>query len=610
MRTEHLDDLIRLHKPRVITEIGVARCVTALHMIDRAFKEHDNITYHGFDLFEDLDDARIKSEFQGKKPITFDQACKIFTDAASRYADHGKTLHWNLQRGATTKTLLHCQKEALNADLVYLDGGHSVETIKHDLQAVSGSRVILLDGFYHDRDPNFMQRWGCNMVVQELFPGDFAFMPIIDRVPGADGQPIDIGQVTVPRSAWPLARLMVPLTVVRQIKPKMVFVYADPVSSRYLGREIAAHGGTVTEIFDRADIDVAYVDCVCGDQYMDRDEALDAWEKIKHVPVKVFGGLVLDKSILDGAGHILHADTAIDQMTISGLDRFGEREVGCFISPKSAWQQKARIHVATRNCVDNEVIIANIQANAPRIRRWIEMCRPHDGKILFVSAGPSLKELLPEINERAEKAKVVCVKHAHDKLIEAGIVPWGCILLDPRDHVQQFVQNPHPKTIYFTASMVSATTLDILLAKRAHVVGYHALVGAGEDKILPKGTMFMVGGTSAAVRGLPLLLTLGFRDFTLYAYDSCFDERPGNLGEKTKLGYDRYVKVEIGGKKFWTELELVAQAQDFKEFLTILNQTEMTSAIKLDVRGRGICKHLHDLMRPIRPAFEDLARIF
>src|SRR6266498_4030623 len=555
MRTEHLDDLIRLHKPRVITEIGVARCVTALHMIDRAFKEHDNITYHGFDLFEDLDDARIKSEFQGKKPITFNQACKIFTDAASRYADHGKTLHWNLQRGATTKTLLHCQKEALNADLVYLDGGHSVETIKHDLQAVSGSRVILLDGFYHDRDPNFMQRWGCNMVVQELFPGDFAFMPIIDRVPGADGQPIDIGQVTVPRSAWPLARLMVPLTVVRQIKPKMVFVYADPVSSRYLGREIAAHGGTVTEIFDRADIDVAYVDCVCGDQYMDRDEALDAWEKIKHVPVKVFGGLVLDKSILDGAGHILHADTAIDQMTISGLDRFGEREVGCFISPKSAWQQKARIHVATRNCVDNEVIIANIQANAPRIRRWIEMCRPHDGKILFVSAGPSLKELLPEINERAEKAKVVCVKHAH-------------------------------------------------------VVGYHALVGAGEDKILPKGTMFMVGGTSAAVRGLPLLLTLGFRDFTLYAYDSCFDERPGNLGEKTKLGYDRYVKVEIGGKKFWTELELVAQAQDFKEFLTILNQTEMTSAIKLNVRSRGICKHLHDLMRPIRPAFEDLARIF
>ncbi len=610
MRTEHLDDLIRLHKPRIITEIGVARCITALRMIDRAFKKQDEIVYHGFDLFEDLDDARIKAEFQGKVPISFDQANKLFAEAAARYAEHGKTLHWNLHRGPTTKTLLHCQKEALSADLVYLDGGHSVETIKHDLRALKGSKVILLDDFYHDREPDFTQRWGCNTVVQELYPGDFAFMPIVDHVQGADGQPIDIGQVVVPRSAWPLARLMAPLTIIRQSKPKTVFVYADPISSRYLGREITAYGGVVTDEFAHTDIDFAYVDCVCGNQYMDREEALDAWEKIKHVPVKVFGGFVLDNTFLDGAGHILHADPAIDRMTISGLDKIDGREVGCFVSPKAAWQQKSRIHVATRNCVDNEVIIANIRANTPRIHRWIETCRPHDGKLLFVSAGPSLKGLLPEIRDRSADAKIVCVKHAHDPLIDAGIVPWGCVLLDPRDHVKQFVQNPHPQTIYFTASMVSHTTVDILLEKRARIVGYHALVGAGEDKILPKGTMFMVGGTSAAVRGLPLFLTLGFRDFTLYAYDSCFDERPANVGEKTKLGYDRYVKIEIGGKKFWTELELVAQAQDFKEFMTILSQTEMTSSVKLDVRGGGICRHLFDLMKPVRPSFEDLARIF
>src|SRR6266540_6628185 len=90
MRTEHLDDLIKLHKPRIITEIGVARCTTALRMIDCAFKEQDEITYYGFDLFEDLDDARNKAEFQGKKPLSFDQACKVFSDATSRYAKHGK----------------------------------------------------------------------------------------------------------------------------------------------------------------------------------------------------------------------------------------------------------------------------------------------------------------------------------------------------------------------------------------------------------------------------------------------------------------------------------------------------------------------------------------
>jgi hypothetical protein len=110
------------------------------------------------------------------------------------------------------------------------------------------------------------------------------------------------------------------------------------------------------------------------------------------------------------------------------------------------------------------------------------------------------------------------------------------------------------------------------------------------------------------MRGLPLFLMLGFRKFSLFAYDSCFDEKPSNLEEKTKLGYSRFVKVEVGGRKFWTELELVAQAQDFKNFTEMLLKDEMLSNIELDVQGDGLIPHLWQLMRPVRPAFEDVSR--
>ncbi|HSN22662.1 MAG TPA: 6-hydroxymethylpterin diphosphokinase MptE-like protein [Methylomicrobium sp.] len=604
----HIRELVRLHRPKTITEIGVAKLESARYLIGEALAFHDEVTYHGFDLFEPLTAELKATEFQGKEPWSYEKCCEVLREISLGLAKHGKTLDWHLYKGPTTQTLLDCPESARKADFCFIDGGHSTDTIKHDATALKDCSVVLFDDYYFEAD-NLIARVGCNLPVQELYQGDFAHMPIVERSVTPDRKPIMVGQVVYPRAAWPYARLAAVRHIVKAVKPKKAFVYGDLTICNYVARYVRDNGGEVTSDFALSDVDFAYVDCVApGDNgapvFMEKDEALDSWKRLEHVPVKAFGGLILgeDKKhrpAANGAGHILDAHTP-NNMIVNTLDRLGDLEVGLFVTPAKAWPaQSQSFHVATKNCVDDSVIRNNILANAHRLPIIAPICAVHDYKLCFVSAGPSFMEHLEFIrSEQADGSYIVCVKHSHDALIKAGIIPWGCVLLDPRDHVKQFVQNPHPKTTYFVASMVHPTSLDILLAKGARVVGYHAMVGAGEANVLPKGTSFILGGTSSAMRGISLFLSMGFRDFTLVGYDSCYWEKPGDKQEKTKLGYNRYAKINVGGRKFWSELELIAQAQDFQELCKLLNNVELTGNVKLRVYGDGLIPHIWNLARP------------
>lgn len=617
-REEHLLDLIDLHRPSSLTEIGIAHGHGAVRMIQRAAQYHTAITYHGFDLFaEGLTDEIRNREFQvGQKTMAFAEAQAKFAALADELRKRGVDLTIHLYPGPTSKTLLDsAAASALAADLVYLDGGHSVGTIRSDYQALlkGGAKVICLDDFIHHRDPAFLAHYGCNAVVQELTPYDVAFLPIVDnKVWPTDGKPFGAGQVVYPRAAWPWARMQAALHVIRNTRPRTVFLYADDLQIKYLANEISQYGGIITTDHTTP-ADFAYVDCARRlpdgtHLYMTQEEAKSAWE-LCNAPVRVFGSLRLDKSE-GGAGYVIEPGNS---MVVNGLDKLDGVEVGAFCWPKAAWPMvKSQIHVATRNCVADDVILKNISDNAPRIGKWIAHCQPHDGRIILVSAGPSLRApgTVDEIRKEAAVpgSRVLCVKHAHDYIIENGVMPWGCILLDPRDHVKQFIQNPHPETIYFVATMVSHTTLDILLEKGARVVGYNAIVGAGEEKLFPPNTLRISGGTSAAMRSLPAMMALGFRKFCMFAMDSCFDKRPANVDEKTPLGYNRYQKVEVAGRKFWTELELLAQAQDFKQFMDALRENELMSSLEIDMRGDGIIQHLWAVSRTMKLAFGDVER--
>ena len=264
--------------------------------------------------------------------------------------------------------------------------------------------------------------------------------------------------------------------------------------------------------------------------------------------------------------------------------------------------------IKTKNCVPNEKIQANIHYSSTLNGRWVQKCDLDlDSTVVFVSGGPSVKDSLDLIRELGSRPNhyIVCVKTSHDTLIESGIAPFGCVLLDPRAHVQDFIENPHPAVIYFTASMCHPTTWDRLLQANAKIFGYHAMVGAGEEVVLkqrfPGGAIILGGGCSAAMRGVAVLHALGFRRFEMVGYDASFPEKP-DMTIKTDKGESKYLEVDVAGRKFWTDAEKIAQVQDFQKML------EQNPELKIRVHGDGIVAHLWQAKRTILPAFLDLLK--
>lgn len=230
--------------------------------------------------------------------------------------------------------------------------------------------------------------------------------------------------------------------------------------------------------------------------------------------------------------------------------------------------------IQTTNSLPNENLQRHILENQSQIKNWIMPCKETDEEIVVVSAGPMLiaEDLYEEV---AAGRKIVAVKHALTPLKEAGIKPWGCILLDPREHMSDFVENPDLDINWFVASQVDPAAVKILLDAGCKVWGYHASIGAGEVKYTEKQPFSVIdGGSATATRGLFLLDKLGFRNFRLHGYDLCFTKKP-DLKEKDERGQPKYFEIEVSyqlpfykdARWFWSKGELLAQADEFRQIL-------------------------------------------
>ncbi len=258
-----------------------------------------------------------------------------------------------------------------------------------------------------------------------------------------------------------------------------------------------------------------------------------------------------------------------------------------------------QLHIKTKNSIPDHAIAYNIGYSNSKGFKRIQNCRIHGGHAIVVSGGPSYKEHLDEIRHLASLRGnfLVCVKTSHDFLLANGILPWACILLDPRPHVLDYVKDPHPKITYIMASQVSSRTVDRLVEAKAKVILYHAMVGGFMDDIV-KEEGYIMGGSTAATRGLMALGALGFRKFTLFGYDSCY---PDNEPRKGLRGQDiEYIEAEVNGRQFWTDAEMLAQAQDFE------SMKEMD--IDLTLVGNGMIPHVWDNFSPRRIDFTEFIK--
>ena len=128
--------------PLNICEIGTHNGSSAIQFIDIILPKvpvKHKLRYTGYDLFEDADETLTKYEHNGKGPGSFKRAK---SNLNHRLNKNKKKFSYKLIKGNTFDTL-HEQV----FDFVYIDGGHSYDTVKHDYNKIKGSKIIVFDDY-------------------------------------------------------------------------------------------------------------------------------------------------------------------------------------------------------------------------------------------------------------------------------------------------------------------------------------------------------------------------------------------------------------------------------------------------------------------------------
>lgn len=165
MRYEQLIAACAKKQPRAILEIGTWNGDRALQLLQVSPKS----VYYGFDLFEDATPTTDKEEMNVKPHWDLDAVAQKLS---------GFDAH--LVKGNTRYTLTDFHEPV---DFVWMDGGHSVETIVSDWvnvrRVITPYAEVYLDDYY--TGPIDTDKFGCNRLVMGI---KHEVLPMKDAVKG------------------------------------------------------------------------------------------------------------------------------------------------------------------------------------------------------------------------------------------------------------------------------------------------------------------------------------------------------------------------------------------------------------------------------------------
>ncbi len=151
---------IFLFQPKSILEIGVYKGTRSIEMIKTSLIFNSKVNYYGFDLFEKFYENKsiLKNELS-KEPLK-----KLTIQNKLKNLCRSK-----LYSGFTKDTLKKFVKNRKKIDFIFIDGGHSLDTIKIDWKYVQmllhNKSVVLFDDFYSN-NRKLSKKFGCNFIFE------------------------------------------------------------------------------------------------------------------------------------------------------------------------------------------------------------------------------------------------------------------------------------------------------------------------------------------------------------------------------------------------------------------------------------------------------------
>lgn len=157
-------DLIRENRCRRLMEIGTYYGVHAKEMIEVA-QRNGTVEYYGFDLFEDQSEQDFVHEFMPKREPP------RYSEVNASLEKTGASI--KLFKGNTRAVLPAIAPSLPMMDFIYIDGGHSIETVENDWHYARGlmhnSTIVVFDDYYTKR-----MDIGCKMVIDLLPRSEFS----------------------------------------------------------------------------------------------------------------------------------------------------------------------------------------------------------------------------------------------------------------------------------------------------------------------------------------------------------------------------------------------------------------------------------------------------
>jgi len=191
MRYKNFPPIIEEIKPKKILEIGTCKGYASEILIKEAQKYNKDIEYYGFDLFDSVTEEDKERE---DRDITLFQVPDSLKAVKKRLKRTKAKI--SLFKGNSIKTLPEADLPEM--DLIFIDGGHSVETIRTDwenIQRFMGEHTVVVFDDYWNRDD-----YGAKPVINSIDRNKYKIgvLPVKDNYT-EDGKPLTVNQIRVQR---------------------------------------------------------------------------------------------------------------------------------------------------------------------------------------------------------------------------------------------------------------------------------------------------------------------------------------------------------------------------------------------------------------------------
>jgi len=280
-----------------------------------------------------------------------------------------------------------------------------------------------------------------------------------------------------------------------------------------------------------------------------------------------------------------------------------------FRGPRKAWMASYCHHwlglgsgvtvQAVPNATD-DIVLANIRANAALPLPWVREETAHDRHAVLVGGGPSLADTLPEIRRRAASGQTIfALNGTAGYLRDHGIWPNYGVILDPRPENAAFVRGAARWLLASQcAPEVFAAAGDI--ARVWHYAGEGALDAIPEAK---RGHGMMIGGgLTVGLTAMGLVYAMGYRRLHLYGYDSSDRAAAAHAYAQGETSAERMrVRVWCDGREFVCGVAMYKQAELFPGWAELLAE----NGAEITVHGDGLLPTIAHAMQ--RAALQGIA---